>query len=261
MKKDYIVVIDSGIGGLSTLAECIKKQNNYNYLYVSDNKHCPYGAHSNTEIQSFLSEIIVKLRQKCSFSIVLLACNTATTTSIEHLRNTFKDIHFIGTEPAINLANKLSFKNILALTTPATARQKKFIDLKSKQSSKISVLAISTLAKNIENYFANKSYFSYAELLKDVMKVVTKSQNYDSIVLGCTHYVFIKNLLQKFTKIPTIDGNAGVCKELARRANILGVAPQKKHSVKFLNTKDIISINQNNKKILSQILANAENLW
>ena len=126
MKKDYIVVIDSGLGGLSTLAECVKNVKT-NYIYVADNKNHPYGTHSKREITSFLIDIIINLKKFCDFKIVILACNTATTSSIESLRRRFPELIFIGTEPAIKLAYNFSYRNILALTTPATAAQQKFI--------------------------------------------------------------------------------------------------------------------------------------
>ncbi len=257
MKNNYIIVIDSGIGGLSTLAKCIK-YNKLNYYYIADNKNIPYGSRSQQEIQLFLCEIITNLKKICDFKIVILACNTATTTSINYLRNKFKDLIFIGTEPAIKLAYNNGYNNILTLTTPATATQSKFINLKNSIPCKTQILSISSLAQNIEQFLLTKSYFSYAKLLKDIIKIVNTSKDFDCVVLGCTHYVFIKPYIRNFTKIKLIDGNDGVQKQLAKFANSLGYATYDNFRVKFDNTFNDNAVKQNYKKILGQILANAE---
>ena len=259
MENDYIVVIDSGIGGLSTLAKCINGSK-MNYYYVADNKNIPYGSHSTKEIQTYLAEIIVNLKKKCDFKIVILACNTATTTSIQYLRNRFKDLIFIGTEPAIKLAYNHSYRNILTITTPATAKQNKFRSLKNSLPCNIKVLSLAGLASNIERYIMTKSYLSYANLLKDIMKIVVISQGFDCIVLGCTHYIFLKQYLKKYTNIRLVDGNDGVKKQLSRIMKQLNKTNNDKFRIKFYNTLSQRATNQIYKKILGQILANAENL-
>lgn len=259
MKNDYIVVIDSGIGGLSTLAECIR-HNRFNYYYVADNKNIPYGTHSQAEIQQFLTKIITNLKKFCDFKIVILACNTATTTSIEFLRKRFSNLVFIGTEPAIKLAYNLGYKNVLVLTTPATATQNKFNKLISAVDCSVRVLTIESLAKNIEDFITRKSYFSYAKLLKNIMEIVHNSNGCDCVVLGCTHYVFLKKYLAKFTKIQLLDGNAGVQKQLSKVSDSAEQIYCDKIRVKFDNTSRQKCSKQIYKKILSQILANGEDL-
>ena len=259
MKNDYIVVIDSGIGGLSTLAECVRNSR-FNYYYIADNKNIPYGTHSQAEIQQFLTEIITNLKKFCDFKIVILACNTATTTSIEYLRKRFSNLVFIGTEPAIKLAYNLGCKNVLTLTTPATATQNKFKNLISSVNCNVKVLTIETLAKNIEDFITQKSYFSYAKLLKNIMEIMHNSKGFDCVVLGCTHYVFLKKYLAKFTKIQLLDGNAGVQKQLSKVSDSAGQICCDKFRIKLDNTLRQKRSKQIYKKILSQILANGEDL-
>ena len=259
MKKDYIVVIDSGVGGLSTLAKCIR-HTKVNYIYVADNKNHPYGTHSKQEIVSFLTEIITNLKKFCDFNVVILACNTATTAAIEDLRKRFPDLIFIGTEPAIKLAYNFSYRNILALTTPSTACQKKFIDLKNSLPCNIKTLSISCLAQNIENHLLSRTYFSYVKLLKNIFQIAASSQGFDCIVLGCTHYVFLKEILNKYTNLPLIDGNTGVQKQLAKIIKSSGIQADDNFRIKFMNTLMLNGTNQIYKKILSQILANSKDL-
>ena len=202
-----------------------------------------------------MAEIITNLKKICDFKIVVLACNTATATSIEFLRKKFKNIVFIGTEPAVKLAYNRGYKKILVLTTPTTAKQQKFKDLKSSIPCNINVLSIPNLAKDIENFVTCKSYFSYAKLLENIIKITTEAKGCDCIVLGCTHYVFLKQYLRKFTDIKLVDSNDGVQKQLSKIANNLGVCSCDNFRVKFGNSLMCKASNQIYKKILSQILA------
>lgn len=252
MKKDYILIIDSGIGGLSTLAEIIKILP-ANYIYYADNKHAPYGSHSATEIFNFLSEILNKEKSK-KISLVVFACNTATTTCIEKMRKTYKGITFIGTEPAINLACK-NHDKVLVISTPATAKQKKTKFLIQKSQKNVKILPLPTLARSVDDFVMQKSYFSYAEIIKNCYKTAKSAQNYEAIVLGCTHYCFLYDIFRKITHIPIYDGNIGVAQQTKRMANILNINPSKNSSIQFKFTKPENRLGENYKKILGQILA------
>ena len=233
MKKEYILFIDSGTGGLSTLCE-VYKMISANFIYFADNKNCPYGSHKKNEIFGFLKGIIDKVRSKYNVKLVVLACNTATTSSIFKLRRTYPGLTIVGTEPAIKLAETLGFKNILMISTPVTAKQKKFKSLKLSLNSKVVALKMPTFAKDIENYLAEtvihdetalarllcgknatekgdyarpESRFFDTEvyrslgpnllfrlrLLQDLLLIRQKSKEHDCVVLGCTHYSLISN--------------------------------------------------------------------
>ena len=216
MSLEYFLFIDSGIGGISTLAH-VSKLSNANYIYYADNKHCPYGSHSKEDVFGFLKEIILKIQKKHHLKAVILACNTATTTSIDQLRQRFPDIIFIGTEPAIKLASKMKFKNVLCLVTPSTAGQEKYLKLKKTcVDSKITTFSPKNLALKIENFSCDNSYFNLCMLLRDLFSILKKCQNhkFDCIVLGCTHYALIKDIIAKFTTLPLIDGNNGVANRI-----------------------------------------------
>ena len=129
MKKEYILFIDSGIGGLTTLAETTKILN-ANYIYFADSIHAPYGSHLAEELLYFLREIIENLLKTYNIRMIVLACNTATASCVEFLREIYPKISIIGTEPALKIAVSASHKRILALTTPTTAKQHKYLSLK-----------------------------------------------------------------------------------------------------------------------------------
>ncbi len=259
MKKEYILVIDSGLGGLSVLAELVKFLP-ANYLYYADNKNCPYGEKTKEEITLILSQIICEMSSKYHLKMVVLACNTATTSAINNLRDTFKNLVFIGTEPAIKLAENLNYKSVLALTTPTTANQDKYIQLQRSLKNNIKTLKMSTLALNIERFFTEPSILNALRLKKELFFIKNHAKNHDCIVLGCTHYVLIKDLIEKCTHKPMIDGNFGIAKQAQKCFNQLHSKLLNKSKVTLVCSSGNNSDEQIYKKILSQILANSQKL-
>ena len=254
MKKDYILIIDSGIGGLSTLSEIYKKLP-ANFIYFADNKHAPYGNHSNDEIYEFLKEIIDSVCLNYKIVMVVLACNTATTSAIDKLRNEFSGIKFIGTEPAIKLAYKLNYKHILSVATPTTIKTKKYKHLASSLNVCIKNLALSSFASIIEEYFVSRSIFALFCMQKNIYEIVRKSRNCDCLCLGCTHYIFVKNNLKKITKLPAFDGNFGVFKQVLFWHAKLGIKKESYAKVKFLVSNQTRATKEIYKKIFYEILA------
>lgn len=263
MKKEYILFIDSGIGGLSTLAETYRILP-ANYLYFSDNKNHPYGKHSRKEIFEFLKQIINSVRKKYNVKIVVLACNTATTSAIEGLRRFYPDLCFVGTEPAIKQACDSGFKNILVLSTPLTAKQKKYKALKHQFSNAhISTKPMQNFAHNIEVFYHASSPLFNLKFVKDLYDIKNSTRNFDAIVLGCTHYCLVKRQIEKIAGLPLISGNSGVAmrvfdkfQQLSQQKN-----PQNMDSCPiFLFSMPSKSLEQKYIKIFSQILANRENV-
>jgi len=254
MKKEYILFIDSGIGGLSTLAETIKILP-ANYIYFADIKHCPYGSLSHAKITKILKETISSLMLKFNISVVVLACNTATTSAIENLRKTFPKTEFVGTEPAINLAQKKGFKNILCLATPTTTKQKKYVDLTQKMYSKLHTQSMPTLASNIEYFFTNPTVYNLFSLAKDLYEIKNLSQKYDSIVLGCTHYVLVEDIISQISQKTVIHGNIGISRQILKIFKHKNFNFYSQPYVRFLSSDSTNFAKENYKKILGQILA------
>lgn len=254
MKIDHILFIDSGIGGLTTLSQCVKILP-ANYLYFADNKNAPYGNHSAEEIFGYLKNIITSLLQKYNIKIIVLACNTATTSAITKLRISFKEIVFIGTEPAVKLANKLGFDEIFCVVTPTTKKQKKFKTLTNIISSKTLLYSPKMLALRVENYYINKTVVNLYKLNKELFLLAHKSKNTPCIVLGCTHYVFVKEYLNKLTHKTIIDGNRGVSKQVQSIYEKLNLSPAHKSTIIFFVSNPAICSKEIYKKIFTEILA------
>ncbi|SCY69334.1 glutamate racemase [Alkaliphilus peptidifermentans] len=204
-----IGVFDSGVGGISVLAQLITLMPNEGYIYYGDSLNAPYGIKETREVmeQSLkVADILVKKGIK----LLVVACNTATSAAIIRLREDL-DIPVIGMEPALKPAVKLNQgKKILVMATPVTLKEKKFSDLIQlfKDTTGIIKLPCPGLVEIIEKNGSTSRELEYylLELFKNI-----DFKQISTIVLGCTHYVFIKDTIQHIVgkDISLIDGNYG----------------------------------------------------
>ncbi|MDD6272228.1 MAG: glutamate racemase [bacterium] len=210
--ENYIGIFDSGIGGLKTLEEIRKILPNENYLYYADSKNNPYGEKEEKELYDITKRIVSRLLNH-NVKLIIIACNTATTKCIKKLRNEFSNTIFIGTEPAVKIACDNDYKNILVMATPTTIDSERMhilIDNNKKENQSITLLKCDKLANAIEQNNQKEIDIILKNIFKD-----KKNNNYDSIVLACTHYPYIKNKIQKiFPNADIIDGNKGVSKRV-----------------------------------------------
>ena len=218
-----IGVFDSGIGGLTVLEELKKLLPNEDYLFYADSKNCPYGEKSDTELYDITSNIVDYLIER-DCKIIVIACNTATTRCIKYLRDKYKDMIFIGTEPAIKVACDRDYKNILVMATPATIASERtsiLVNDNKKDYENVYLVPCEGLADAIET----DNFKKQEEIVSSIYEEY-KDKEIDAIVLGCTHYPHIKDLISKyFTNAELLDGGAGVARETKRqleRMNMLG---------------------------------------
>ncbi|AKL94265.1 glutamate racemase MurI [Clostridium aceticum] len=215
-KNLSIGVFDSGVGGISVLAELICSLPKEKYIYYGDSKNAPYGVRPTAEVKELSFHVVNKLLEKGIKGLVV-ACNTATSGAIEDLRRKL-DIPIVGMEPALKPAMALNKKGkIIVMATPVTLREKKFNRLIEELHNKEGVIKLPcpglveiierTGGKGIEiQHYLKKIYASIN------MEEVT------AIVLGCTHYIFIKEEITKLIDdtIHLIDGNKGTANQLKR---------------------------------------------
>ena len=218
-----IGVFDSGIGGLTVLEELKNILPNEDYLFYADSKNCPYGEKSDTELYDITSNIVDYLINK-DCKIIVIACNTATTRCIKYLRDKYKNMTFIGTEPAIKVACDRDYKNILVMATPATIASERtsiLVNDNKKDYENVYLVPCEGLADAIET----DNFKKQEEIVSSIYEEY-KDKEVDAIVLGCTHYPHIKDLISKyFTNAKLLDGGAGVARETKRqleRMNMLG---------------------------------------
>jgi glutamate racemase len=188
--KDYIGVFDSGIGGISVLKELIKVMPNENFIYYGDSINAPYGDKPEEEIVKIVMRIVDYFVEN-EVKAIVIACNTATSAAANIIREKYKDMIVIGIEPAIKPAF-LEHPNekILTMATQATLKLEKYNKLKEElKADNIIPLPCSGLVERIENnQDVTELLEKYLEPYKGRIKIV---------VLGCTHYPFIKNEIKK----------------------------------------------------------------
>ncbi|MBR3898420.1 MAG: glutamate racemase [Bacilli bacterium] len=210
-----IGVFDSGIGGFSILEKLLEVLPDENYIYYKDSKNCPYGSKSDEELLKITTDIVSYFDKK-NVKLVVIACNTATTKCIRKLRELFPNIIFVGTEPAIKVACDRGDKNILVLATPATISSDsvdKLVKNNQKDDQNIFLQACDGLARAIED----KDDKLINGILSDILNNY-KDKNIDSVVLGCTHYSFVKDEISNFLPgAELIDGSLGVARQVKRK--------------------------------------------
>ena len=222
-RNNKIGIFDSGIGGTTTLNEIKKLLPNEDFIYYADSKNNPYGSKSDDELYKIVKNVVDFLIKK-EVKLIVIACNTATTKCINKLRENYKNIPFIGTEPAIKVACDNNYKNTLVLATPGTInseRTHELVNNNKRNNQNIYLLPCDYLANAIERNDVKE----IDSLLYNYLTPY-QNKNIDSIVLGCTHYPLIKDKIQSYFKDAVIiDGNIGVAKRvkyILETNNLLG---------------------------------------
>ena len=231
-----IGVFDSGIGGLTVLEHLKQILPKEDFIFYADSLHNPYGEKTDEELYKITSDIVDFLIDK-GCRIIVIACNTATTRCIAYLRSKYPDIVFIGTEPAVKVACDGDYHKILIMATPATIQSERLqilIHENQKELNSFYLVPCYGLANAIEN----DDFKKQDEILKKVYDKY-KNQDIEAIVLGCTHYPLIKDLIAKyFPKAVLLDGGLGVAKETKRQMENHGLITNKgTANVEFIKTK------------------------
>lgn len=208
-----IGVFDSGMGG-TTILEAVKKRlPEAEYWYIADSENCPYGEKSITLLYEIVQNNVETLRN-WGARVIVIACNTATVRCIDKLRKDYPDVKFVGTEPAVKLALATGAKKVLVLATPNTIKSEKMIELAEKNrcaGQRVELLACPELAKTIEvNYRRNDD-----AVMRKLDELLAVDESYDVVVLGCTHYSLISEMIAKFyPNAQLIDGADGVARRV-----------------------------------------------
>ena len=214
MNKNEIGIFDSGIGGITILNELKKILPNENFIYYADSKNNPYGNKSLNELFKIVCDIVDKLLKR-NVKLIVIACNTATTRCINMLREKYKNVIFVGTEPAIKVACDKNFKNTIVMATPGTInteRMHQLVDNNIKDNQNVYLIPCEGLADTIEFKTEKEVEIKVNELLTPY-----KDKDIDSIVLGCTHYPYAKKFIKNiFPNATLIDGNHAVSKQVKR---------------------------------------------
>jgi len=193
-----IGVFDSGVGGLTVVKEIFKYFPQEKVFYFGDTLHLPYGTKSEKTIKNY-SEKIVSWFQKENINLIIIACNTASSWAEEYLKNKFKDIYIFGMiEPTVKEVARIykdkKIKKIGVIGTSGTIKsrvyEKKLLEINKnfKIYSKSCPLFVSLIEEGlIKDKITKEVALKYLKPLKE--------KNIDALILGCTHYPLIKDLI------------------------------------------------------------------
>ena len=235
MKDNKIGLFDSGLGGLSILEGLIKALPNEDYLFYEDSINNPYGNKTEDELLSITSNIVdYLLNEGCK--IIVIACNTATTSCMSKLREMYKDTIFVGTVPAIKVAYDNNYKNVINLSTPYTKDSKRVNELLNEYTSNDEIIH-NISGENLANLIELDKKEEINTLLHRLLDNYLDS---NALILGCTHYSLIKDEINSvLPNTALLDGVEGVTNEVIRQLknNDLLSDRKEKGTVTIINSK------------------------
>jgi glutamate racemase len=215
--ENPIGVFDSGVGGVSVFSEIRRLLPHENLIYVADSAHIPYGDKTNEFIAAravAITEFFVGRQAKA----VVVACNTATSAAVETLRTRF-DLPIIAMEPAIKPAAQHSRSRVIGvLATQGTLSGERFANLRARYGGNVEIIwqACSGWVECVESGDI-ESRETQALVSRYVKPLLEKRA--DTLVLGCTHYPFLRDVIQRVAgpEVTLIDPSPAVARELQRR--------------------------------------------
>ncbi|NLD83187.1 MAG: glutamate racemase [Clostridiales bacterium] len=208
-------MFDSGVGGISVLRQAVKQLPHERFIFFGDTAHAPYGTKTKEAVLALAKQVVdMLLLEGCK--AVVIACNTATSAAAAALRAEYQDLPIIGMEPALKPAQALRRDGVvLSLATPGTIAGEKYARLYSLYGEGVISLPCPGLME-----FAERGEWTGDRLQAYLSALFAPylNQRVEAVVLGCTHYVFLKKAIAAFFPgIPLIDGNEGTVRELKRR--------------------------------------------
>lgn len=216
MSRAAIGVYDSGMGGLSVWRELRRLLPNESLTYLGDGKNCPYGGRSREAIVGFAEAAVERLLSE-GVKLIVVGCNTATTAAIDHLRERWPEIPIVGLEPAVKPACLTTrSRKIAVLATEHSLQSDMFLRTASRYAEDVEVIKV--VGRDfVEIVEASEEHSERAE--RAVRSVVEPllGAGVDKIVLGCTHYPFLRPLIERVVEghdIEVIDSGEAVARRV-----------------------------------------------
>jgi len=200
--RPKILVFDSGLGGLTVFAEAVRLRPDAQFFYAADDAGFPYGRLGETQLIARVLAVMERLIANISPDVVVIACNTASTLVLPHLRAAYPKLPFVGTVPAVKPAAAQSHSHLISiLATPGTVARDYTHDLVRTYAAHCEVTLIGSrdLASIAEAYMKGEAVTD-AQILREIAPcfVASGGKRTDCIALACTHYPL---LLAEFERL------------------------------------------------------------
>ncbi len=239
--KDPSGVIDSGVGGISVQRELVALMPQEHFVYFGDSANAPYGEKTTQEVRQLTLHHAARLLSRPVKALVV-ACNTATSAAIDALREAYPNTVIVGIEPALKPAvEQFPQGSIGIMATQVTLREEKLSHLEKlfPQAQVVRIPAIG-LVETIEAGDSEKADALLSEILAPYIGKL------DALVLGCTHYPFVKADISRILgeKTQLFDGSSGTARQTRRcleEAGLLGAGEGSVTIENSLGTPEILA--------------------
>jgi glutamate racemase len=230
-----IGVFDSGLGGISVLKELMQLMPEEHYLYFGDSANAPYGTRTTEEVKILTLNAAARLYER-GIKALVVACNTATAAAITQIREEYPNLIVVGIEPALKMAtDRFPRGHVGIMATQVTLREEKLEHLVGRfPDVTVEKIPAPGLVELVEQ---GKTQSEETEaLLRNILKPYVGQL--DAIVLGCTHYPFVKDTVQKILGegVVVLDGGAGTARQTKRLLEERGLLRSGEGSLKMENS-------------------------
>ncbi len=200
-----ILIFDSGLGGLTVFREVMTARPHASYVYVADDAFFPYGRHGEAELVGRVVPLMEDLIAVNAPDLVVIACNTASTLVLPHLRARF-EVPFVGTVPAIKpacLASQSRLVSVLGTEGTVQREYTRGLIREFGQGCEVTLVGAAHLAAITEAMLRNEGVDDDTIVREIAPCFVAKGgRRTDTIVLACTHYPLLLDRLMRLAPWP-----------------------------------------------------------
>jgi glutamate racemase len=230
-----IGVFDSGVGGLSVLRSIRAEMPEESIVYFGDQGHVPYGPRPLEQVREFSVGITRFLLDKHA-KIIVVACNAASAAALTHLRESIRDVAFVGMEPAVKPAAERTVTGVVGvLATPATFQGALYASLVERFAAGVQLLKSTCpgLVERIE--LGDLDGHQTRQILRSALQPMLE-RNIDTVVLACTHYPFVIPMIQDIVgrSVRVIDPAPAIAKQTQRLLEAEGLRQDGKKGGKMV---------------------------
>ncbi len=213
-----IGVFDSGLGGLTVVQAMTRVIKGAELFYIADTKNAPYGEKTPNQILQYSLKITQYFIDRYQIDALIIACNTATSAAIKMLREKYPELIIIGTEPGIKPAiEQTTTGKVGVLATPATLKGDKYQQLVNLHATQKEVTLFEQACPGLVEQIEKGEIESVKtkEMLEFWLDPMKKN-GVDTIVLGCTHYPLVSEVIERVMqrKLNLIQTGEAIAKRL-----------------------------------------------